>query len=97
MIRYFPNTMEPDKNLTLSDSLIITKRFRNPNEFSLHIEEQVLENNIGYIDAIIQYCENADIDVESAAVLINMQLKEKIQNEAEEQNYMRTKRGKLPL
>jgi len=80
----------------LTDSLVITKRFRSQNEFSLYIEEKVFSESIGYMDAVIKYCNEIDIDVEAVANLINQSLKDKIQNEAEEQNYMRT-RGKLPL
>ena len=81
---------------TLTDALIITKRFRSPNEFSLYIEEKVLQESISYMDAVIGYCNDIDIDVESVTKLINQSLKDKIQNEAEDQNYMRP-RGKLPL
>lgn len=80
----------------LTDSLVITKRFRSPNEFSLYIEEKVISDKISYMDAVIQYCNDIDIDVEAVANLINQSLKDKIQNEAEEQNYMRP-RGKLPI
>ena len=80
----------------LTDSLIITKKFRSPNEFSLYIEEKVLRERIGYMDAVIQYCEEIDIEIESISKLINQSLKDKIQNEAEENNFMKP-RGKLPL
>jgi hypothetical protein len=88
--------METDINTVLTDGLIITKRFRSSNEFSLYIEERVLREKIGHMDAVIKYCDEIDIDVESVAKLINQSLKEKIQLEAEEQNYMR-KRAQLPL
>jgi hypothetical protein len=81
----------------LTDSIIITKRFRSPNEFSLYIEEKVQSEQIGYMDAVIQYCNEIDIDVEAIAKLINQTLKDKIQIEAEEQNYLKKKRGKLPI
>lgn len=80
----------------LTDSLIITKKFRSPNEFSLYIEEKVVREKIGYMDAIIHYCEEVDIDIESISKLINQSLKDKVQNEAEENNYIK-RRGKLPL
>jgi hypothetical protein len=48
------------------------------------------------MDAIIQYCSEVDIDVESISKLINQSLKERVQIEAEEGNYFK-KRGKLPL
>jgi hypothetical protein len=49
------------------------------------------------MDAVIQYCNEIDIDVEAIAKLINQTLKDKIQIEAEEQNYLKKKRGKLPI
>ena len=88
--------LEPTTEETLTDALIITKRSRSPNEFSLYIEEKVLQESISYMDAVIGYCNDIDIDVESVTKLINQSLKDKIQNEAEDQNYMRP-RGKLPL
>ena len=90
---FFPNIMDKQE---LTDAVIITKRFRSPNEFSLHIEERVVRERIGYMDAVIQYCNEIDIDIESVAGLINQSLKDKIRVEAEENNYIR-KQGKLPL
>ena len=88
--------MNKEIEYILTDSLIITKKFRSPNEFSLYIEERVLKERIGYMDAVIQYCEEIDIDIVSISKLINQSLKDKIQNEAEENNFMKP-RGKLPL
>ncbi|NBO99957.1 MAG: hypothetical protein EBU90_07480 [Proteobacteria bacterium] len=84
------------ENIEINDSLIITKKFRSSNEFSLYIEEVVYTNKIGYMEAIIKYCNDIDIDVESISKLVNQSLKEKIQIEAEENNYLR-RRAKLPL
>ena len=80
----------------INDSMILTKRFRSPVEFSLYIEERVLKERIGYIDVIIDYCNNYDLDIESVSKLITKSLKEKIQIEAEESNLMKP-RGRLPL
>jgi hypothetical protein len=80
----------------LNDTLVITKKFRSPNEFSLYIEEKVIKEKIGYIDAIIHYCSEVDIDIDSISKLINNSLKERIRLEAEEFNYIK-KRGRLPL
>jgi len=88
--------MDKEIEYILTDSLIITKKFRSPNEFSLYIEEKVTKEKVGYMDAIIQYCEEVDIDVESISKLINQSLKDKVQIEAEDGNYFK-KRGKLPL
>ena len=80
----------------LTDSIVITKRFRSPTEFSLYIEDKVVTEKIGYMDAIINYCNDKDIDIENVGSLINQSLKDKIQLEAEDNNLMK-KRGKLPL
>ena len=87
-------TDELDQQLT--DSIVITKRFRSPTEFSLYIEDKVARERITYMDAIIAYCNEMDIDVDNVGALINQSLKDKIQLEAEENNLMK-KRGKLPL
>jgi len=88
--------MSEELQYILTDSLIITKKFRSPNEFSLYIEGRVAAQDISYMEAIIQYCEEVDIDVESISKLINQSLKDKVQIEAEDGNYFK-KRGKLPL
>ena len=88
--------MNEELQYILTDSLIITKKFRSPNEFSLYIEGKVAAQEISYMEAIIQYCEEVDIDVESISKLINQSLKDKVQIEAEDGNYFK-KRGKLPL
>jgi hypothetical protein len=88
--------MSEDDFKDLNDILVITKKFRSPNEFSLYIEERVIKEKIGYMDAVISYCNEIDIDVESISKLINVSLKERIRTEAEEFNFIK-KRGKLPL
>jgi hypothetical protein len=80
----------------LNDSFIITKRFRSPTEFSLYIEERVSKERIGYMDAIIDYCTNSEVDIENIGKLITSSLKEKIRYEAEESNIMKP-RGRLPV
>jgi hypothetical protein len=81
----------------ITDQFIISKKFNTANEFSLYIEELVMLKKLSYMDAVIEYCEQADIDVESIKSLVNKSLKEKIQAEAEERNYFKPKAGKLPL
>lgn len=83
-------------NQEINDSILITKRFRSPTEFSLYIEERVSKEKIGYMDAIIDYCYHNDVDIEGVANLVTPSLREKIQLEAEEANMMKP-RGKLPL
>jgi hypothetical protein len=85
-----------DENEQLTDALVITKRFRSPTEFSLYIDEQVSTFKITYMDAVINYCNEKEIDIDSIGSLINQKLREKIQMEAELANMIKP-RGHLPL
>ena len=74
-------------------------KFFCPARFAEAIEKLVLLNkDMNYIDAIIHFCEQNSIDVESVPKLISKPLKEKIKYEAQELNFLkRTSRAKLPL
>ena len=85
-----------DENEQLTDALVITKRFRSPTEFSLYIDEQVSTFKITYMDAVINYCNEKEIDIDSNGSLINQKLREKIQMEAEQANMIKP-RGHLPV
>lgn len=85
-----------DENEQLTDALVITKRFRSPTEFSLYIDEQVSKFKISYMDAVINYCNEKEIDIDSIGSLINQKLREKIQIEAEQANMIKP-RGHLPV
>jgi len=53
---------------------------------------------MSYIDAVVFFCEQNNIDVESVSKLISKPLKEKIKGEAMELNFLkRSSRAKLPL
>jgi hypothetical protein len=71
----------------------------NSKEFSLIIEGVVKElRPITYMDAIIHYCEQNKIEVETVGRLISKSLKEKIQVECTNANLLKgDKSGKLPL
>ena len=85
-----------DEREQLTDALVITKRFRSPTEFSLYIDEQVSTYKITYMDAVINYCNEKEIDIDSIGSLINQKLREKIQMEAEQANMIKP-RGHLPV
>ena len=62
----------------------------NSKEFSLIIEGVVKDKRpITYMDAIIWYCEQNQIEVESVGRLISKALKEKIQVEASKANLIK--------
>ena len=71
----------------------------NSKEFSLIIEGVVKDKKpITYMDAIIWYCEQNQIEVESVGRLISKALKEKIQVEASKANLIKIEQtGKLPV
>jgi len=71
----------------------------NSKEFSLIIEGVVKDKKpITYMDAILFYCEENQIEVESVSRLISKTLKEKIQVEASKANLIKMpETGKLPV
>ena len=94
LVNLFNITMPSPKEL--DDA--INKRFVSKEKFAEDIEHLVLTTNMNYIDAIVQYCEDNEIEIESVGKLISKPLKEKIRFVATELNYMKkTSRGKLPL
>ena len=76
----------------------INEKFISRDKFTEDIERIVLETRQPYIDAIVQYCEDNTIDIETVNKLISKPLKEKIRCEAMDLNYLKkTSHGKLPL
>lgn len=71
---------------------------RSPSQFLQEIDKLVDEKNMEYIEAVIYFCEQNDIEIETAAALIkgSAKMKAKVQAEAEHLNYL-PKSGKLPL
>tara|TARA_R100000458_G_C8151211_1_gene158774 strand:+ start:81 stop:341 length:261 start_codon:yes stop_codon:yes gene_type:complete len=78
---------------------VLASKFFCPAKFAENIESLVLENkDMNYIDAIVFFCEQNNIDVESVPKLISKPLKEKIKCDAQELNFMKkTSRAKLPI
>tara|TARA_B100000902_G_scaffold251754_1_gene238185 strand:+ start:2402 stop:2656 length:255 start_codon:yes stop_codon:yes gene_type:complete len=74
------------------------KKFMNAAKFSLEIESLVLKEKINYIEAIVLFCEENSIEVDSINKLISKPLKEKLKRDAQDLNFMKkTTRAKLPL
>ena len=78
---------------------VLENKFFCPARFAQEIEKLVLNNSqMNYIDAIIHFCEQNAIDLESVPKLVSKPLKEKIKYEAQELNFLkRTSRAKLPI
>ncbi len=62
--------------------------FKTANEFSLHIEAVVREKRINYMDAVLEYCKENYLEPEDVASLINKSLKDKIEMNFRELNYL---------
>ena len=70
----------------------------NSKKFALIIEGLVKDKRISYLDAVLHYCEDNDIDTASVGPLINKSLKEKIKAEAEKLNLVeRSSTAVLPI
>jgi hypothetical protein len=78
---------------------VLESKFFCPSRFAQEIESLVQRNeDMNYIDAIIHFCEQQNIDVESVPKLISKPLKEKIKYEAMELNFLkRSSRARLPI
>jgi len=72
------------------------KIFKNTNEFALFIEELVVDKRISHMDAVLLYCEKNFIDPEDISKLINKNLKQKIELNMIESNYL-PKKGTLDI
>jgi|TARA_X000000368_G_scaffold63441_2_gene44959 hypothetical protein len=70
----------------------------NSKEFSLIIEDIVKKHKeLSYVDAIVKYCDENNIEIETTARLITKQLKEKIQHQSAQLNLLKGgKPGMLP-
>lgn len=77
----------------------LKEKFLCQTKFTKDIEELVKDTeDLNYIDAIVYYCEENKIEIESVSKLISKPLKEKIKAEAIELNFLkRTSRARLPL
>ena len=69
----------------------------NSKEFSLQIEKIVQDRKgISYMDAVLKYCEENDIDPSTVAPMLTKALKDKITIEAQNLNII-PKTGQLPV
>ena len=60
----------------------------NRAKFSKLIEEQVVDKKLGWIDAVVEVCNITNLDPEDVKKLISPVIKEKIEAEAMNLNYL---------
>jgi hypothetical protein len=77
----------------------LEKKFLSPEKFTKEIEKLVSEReDLNYITAITEYCEDNNIEVDSITKLISPTLKERIKGDALRLNFLkRTSKARLPL
>jgi len=76
----------------------LSDKFITKEKFSEDVELLVLHSGMNYIDAIVDYCSNNGIEIETVSKLISRPLKEKLRVDAMHLNYLsKTSLGKLPF
>ena len=68
-----------------------------PNKFAMLVEDIVRKKRISYIDAVVLYCTENQIDPSTTKSMINKNLKEKIAYEAQGLNMLKEKEAQLPI
>jgi hypothetical protein len=68
---------------------IIKSKFLSSDKFSIDIERYIRDNKCNYIDGIIQYCQENEIEIETVSKLMSKPLKEKLKNNAVELNFLK--------
>lgn len=98
-------TNSPEENKKLMENKIdkelekvIENKFLTPSKFALEIENIVICQKCNYIDAIVLFCEENNLEVDSVTKLVSKPLKERLKWDAIRLNFMKkTSRAKLPL
>ena len=72
------------------------KYMQSSKSFSLEIEKIAKEKNITHMEAVLAHCRIQEIDPDSVARLITKSLKDKIEANARDLNFI-PKQAKLPI
>lgn len=76
----------------------IENKFLTPSKFSIEIEKIVSHQKCNYIDAILLFCEENNLEIESVTKLISKPLKERLKYDAINLNFMKhNSKAKLPV
>ena len=70
--------------------------FEDSENFASQVEEYVKSNGGGYIEAILELCDEKNIEPEVAAKFLTKPIIEKLENEGQESNLL-PKGARLPL
>lgn len=72
-------------------------RIPTPNSFSKMIEKISIEEDMSPIEAIVTYCEENQLEIETVSKLITGPLKEKIRVDAIHRKMLKERLTKLPI
>ena len=77
---------------------VLEENFMTAAKFSLEVEKIVKDSELNYIEAIVMFCEEKNIEIENVGKLINKPLKEQLKYEAQRLNFIKKgSRGFLSL
>ena len=71
-------------NVSMSESVM----FKTPTEFSMFIEEYAVNNQITYLEAILDYCEQHMLEPSDVAGKVTKSLKGKLEQNYIDLNYL---------
>ena len=77
--------------------MIVLKQFTDMTiDLNLTIEEIVKDTELSYMEAVLDYAKNSEIEPEAMAKMLNQSIKDKIEVEAQNLNMLK-KSGQLPI
>ena len=70
---------------------ILEEKFMTAAKFSMEIENlmKISDGSMNYIECIVHYCNEHNIEIETVSKLISKPLKEKLKYDAQRLNYMK--------
>ena len=78
----------------MSQDLIVEQI--TPNEFAVEIEDLVRRHRMNYVDSVVHWAKEHDVNLEDISSLINSSLKSKLRVDYEKLNYL-PKSNRLPI
>lgn len=83
-----------EQNLPMSKDRIndiLEEKFMTAAKFSMEIENlmKISDGSMNYIECIVHYCNENNIEIETVSKLISKPLKEKLKYDAQRLNYMK--------
>ncbi len=66
-------------------------------EFNQEIEKFVKETGESYIDAVVHFAEKNQVEIETISKMLNKVIRQKIESEASDLNFLKEKLCRLPM